>query len=455
MGKTILWYLLVVLMIAAVIPTIVFRVLGFRVFRKGSGNTIALTFDDGPDPVYTPVLLDLLKLNQIKATFFVVGKRAKHYPELIRRIHAEGHLIGIHNYEHKSNWILSMRGVKAQVESTADAIEHLTGERPVYYRPPWGILNLRDLLILRKYTIVLWSRMAGDWRKRTTKERLKRKLLTKLRGGEVVLLHDCGQTLGADPQAPERMLEALKEFLAEVRPFQFQFVRIDEMAAAHADARRLSYQSLFKRILVYGWMRWEKLFHVFFRVQTLQGQSDFIGLRMTKYSGQTMNLSDGEQLRRGDEVAELHLNNELLYRYGRTSRSSLHLAIRLIREMDNAMPAVARFLLNHPDYAHVKGLYGITMINRGVSQFGFTVTSLPKGVFSWLTKIYLRILLSIIHPEGRQRIRNKTELLVPKVIAISRKELLRRYHPENKSHASAVQPSRVMVDQNPHVFISK
>lgn len=71
----------------------------------GAEKEIAFTFDDGPDPCYTPELLDLLKEHGIKATFFVLGKKAKQYPELIERMHREGHQIGIHNYTHTPNWI--------------------------------------------------------------------------------------------------------------------------------------------------------------------------------------------------------------------------------------------------------------------------------------------------------------------------------------------------------------
>ena len=105
--QTLLLWLFYISSFYAFIPGMISRIFGYRVFRKGTGrNEFALTFDDGPDPRFTPLLLDLLKKYDAKATFFVVGSNAERYPELIRRIHEEGHLIGIHNYVHKTNWLM-------------------------------------------------------------------------------------------------------------------------------------------------------------------------------------------------------------------------------------------------------------------------------------------------------------------------------------------------------------
>ena len=91
----------------AFLPGLVSRLFGFRVFKKGITNReIALTFDDGPDPFYTPLLLDLLARHGARATFFVVGSHAERHPELLQRMRDEGHIIGIHNYVHKTNWLM-------------------------------------------------------------------------------------------------------------------------------------------------------------------------------------------------------------------------------------------------------------------------------------------------------------------------------------------------------------
>lgn len=133
------------LLIYTIIPTLMVRLFGIGVYKRGtSKQPIALTFDDGPDPEYTPLLLDLLKKHNIKVTFFVLGRKAEQYPDLIQRMHSEGHLVGIHNYVHWSNALMSPKKVREQVNKTANVIDRIIGKRTFYYRPPWGVINLFD-----------------------------------------------------------------------------------------------------------------------------------------------------------------------------------------------------------------------------------------------------------------------------------------------------------------------
>lgn len=215
-----------------ILPFILTRICGIGVYKTGKSPTkIAFTFDDGPDPRYTPELLDVLNEHGVKATFFVLGSKAEKYPELIRRIHQEGHQIGIHNYVHKANWIMSPGQIRRwQVERSADIVEQITGDRPVYYRPPWGLLNLGDFLFLRRsYRIVLWSVMAGDWKKSTSPNKLNHVLLNKISPGTIIVLHDSGDTFGADEHAPARMIQGLRKGLKEIRMKGYECVRIDEL----------------------------------------------------------------------------------------------------------------------------------------------------------------------------------------------------------------------------------
>ncbi|MEH7336187.1 polysaccharide deacetylase family protein [Neobacillus drentensis] len=196
--------------------------------RKASSEKIAFTFDDGPNPIYTPQLLDLLKINKIKATFFVVGSKAEKYPELITRMHNEGHLIGMHNYVHKSNWVLAPWTLRRHLSKTASIIERITGERPIYYRPPWGLLTLLDFLLMKKYKIIHWSVMAEDWRSKGGSEKVKNRLLQNIKKGDVILLHDCGETPGADEDAPMNTIHALKDVFKELEGRGMSCVRMDE-----------------------------------------------------------------------------------------------------------------------------------------------------------------------------------------------------------------------------------
>ncbi|OIK08659.1 polysaccharide deacetylase family protein [Bacillus sp. MUM 116] len=224
--------LLVVLLLTLywLVPFILTAGMGIGVLkRKESSEKIAFTFDDGPNPVYTPQLLDLLKINNIKATFFVVGSNSEKYPEMIARIHSEGHLIGMHNYVHKSNWVMAPWTLRRHLRMTASIIEKITGNRPVYYRPPWGLVTLFDFLLMKQYKIIHWSVMAEDWRSQGGSEKVKSRLLQKIKKGDVILLHDSGETMGADEDAPLNTIHALKEVFKELSRQGMTYARIDEL----------------------------------------------------------------------------------------------------------------------------------------------------------------------------------------------------------------------------------
>ncbi|QYK69234.1 MULTISPECIES: polysaccharide deacetylase family protein [Paenibacillus] len=231
--KQALIILISALLVYTIIPTLIIRLFGIGVYKRGTGEQpIALTFDDGPDPEFTPLLLDLLKKYNIKGTFFVLGRKAEKYPDLIQRMHNEGHLVGIHNYVHWSNALMSPKRVREQVNKTANVINRIIGEKAFYYRPPWGIINLFDFFLMKQFRMILWSVIVGDWKSSGGKQKIKQRLLSKLKGGAVIVLHDSGQTFGADRDAPAYMLEALNEFIIEALYTGYCFQRVDEKRAA-------------------------------------------------------------------------------------------------------------------------------------------------------------------------------------------------------------------------------
>ncbi|WP_051331234.1 YkoP family protein [Aneurinibacillus terranovensis] len=201
-----------------------------------------------------------------------------------------------------------------------------------------------------------------------------------------------------------------------------QIIREDALA-------RLNWK---KQCLIKVWMIWERTFNRVFHVRPIDKNNEFLSVRVRKYRGKAIELADGEFIRHGDLIAELHLNNEVLLTMQTNARSSVQLAIQMIRATASLMPRILRLIRTEPRYGNVKGVYGISLIHRGAEQFGFTILDLPKGLFASATRVYLRSLLFIIHPQGKQRLKTKTELLVPKIIAISTKELMRRY--ENESN---------------------
>ncbi|WP_339185997.1 polysaccharide deacetylase family protein [Paenibacillus sp. FSL R5-0490] len=446
---SILLWLLYLSSFYAFIPSLISRLFGFRVFRRGRSDTqFALTFDDGPDPHYTPRLLDLLRQHQAKATFFVVGEHAASHPELIQRIHEEGHLIGIHNYIHKTNWLMRPRTVRDQIQRTGQIIHEVTGVKTCYYRPPWGIMNLFDFFSKKERKIVLWSSMFEDWRSRVGAQRLTERMLKELRGGEVMLLHDRGTTLGADAHAPEQMLQALEVVLQEAERLGLQSVRVDTLMGGiivSESQNKTQLQTplkLWKRIVVALWLGWEKLFHWVYHLRTASPEDPMLHFRSRVYHGARVEMNDGHVIQNGDPVIELHFDNQKLFELGVTSRSSMHLAIRMIRTMEQQLPDLARMVALEPELRSAKAIYGVSMINRGPEKFGFIIQDLPPGPFSAASKVYLKLLLSVIHPAGTKRLKQRTEQLVPKMIAMPLDLLLERYGQHTMQVAATVEESR-------------
>jgi len=154
-----------------------------------------LTFDDGPNPVVTPLVLEILKHANARATFFVLGKRAEQHPQLIRDILDQGHAIGNHSYDHPLLLFRSREFVRAQVERTQGVIERISGYRTRLFRPPFGLFNPGALSMIQDmgYQFVLWSLNPADYSRRRT-ENIAHDLKTWATNGSIVLLHDSDLT---------------------------------------------------------------------------------------------------------------------------------------------------------------------------------------------------------------------------------------------------------------------
>lgn len=188
---------------------------------------MALTFDDGPAPPFTAQILDILRDHKVPATFFVCGQNAERYPELVRRIHAEGHALGNHMYSHPF-LCFQRRGKTAQeIDRTQEVIEKLTGCRPQLFRPPYGVrwFGLYPVLRERGMHVVQWSDTGYDWENRA--EAIVNAVLRRLRPGSVILLHD-----GFNVHTPNGCIDrsntvtALPAILAGGRKAGFTFVSV-------------------------------------------------------------------------------------------------------------------------------------------------------------------------------------------------------------------------------------
>lgn len=197
-----------------------FRTRGPRV------KEIALTFDDVPDPRFTPQILDILKQKNVHATFFVVGSRARKHPGLVKRMQSEGHAIGNHSYNHALFGKLSLPEFTSQIERTNQVISSITGIRPRLIRPPYGDINEEQLKWARQhnYKVVNWNVDSLDW-KGLGKEEVKRNILSASGPGAIVLQHAGGGT-GSDLSGT---IEALPEVIDELRAKGYSFVTLPEM----------------------------------------------------------------------------------------------------------------------------------------------------------------------------------------------------------------------------------
>lgn len=161
-------------------------------FNKGKNKQlIALTFDDGPASE-TARILDVLKVQGVQATFFSIGKRAESNIEMVKRWDAEGHLVGNHSFSHGFNfdWLPSSK-MSAEIEKTNEVIRRSIGKTPKLFRPPYGVTNPNLAKAIRRtgmYSIG-WNVRSFDTKAKDP-QALLNSILTKLRGGDIILLHD-------------------------------------------------------------------------------------------------------------------------------------------------------------------------------------------------------------------------------------------------------------------------
>lgn len=187
---------------------------------------VALTFDDGPSPEHTPRVLDLLDAARVRATFFVIGKKAAAHPEIVRAIVERGHAVGVHGHDHDR--LLALRTparVGDDLEKCIAAVEGITGVRPTLFRPPVGITSPRIARALEEFdvTVVGWSVRALDGWAGARPDRVAARVVPKLEDGAIVLLHDAAER---DDHTPAG-IEALPRILAAMRDRDLEGVRLD------------------------------------------------------------------------------------------------------------------------------------------------------------------------------------------------------------------------------------
>ena len=178
---------------------------------------VAITFDDGPNNDYTRMLLSGLKERGVKATFFLLGKEVVKYPEIVAEIHADGHLIGTHSYEHVNLKNLCDEAAIEQVDKTNEAIHAITGEYPEYIRPPFGSWKC-NLDYETKMIEVLWDIDPLDW-KTSNSDVIAKRVTDKVTENDIILLHD----------ASESSVLAAFKIIDQLEKEGYTFVTVDEI----------------------------------------------------------------------------------------------------------------------------------------------------------------------------------------------------------------------------------
>lgn len=200
-------------------------------------KAIALTFDDGPWPTTTTQILDILKKNKIKATFFWVGRYLQTHPELGKQVANAGHAIGNHSWNH-NYYKYNEDGAAREIDRTTSLIEELTGVKTSMFRPPGGILNngLAAYAEKKNYAVVMWSADSLDWR--TTTQSLTENVMRQANAGGIVLMHDGGGNRS-------RTVEALPDIIDRLRKEGYKFVTVPELL--QMEAQNLKQQETAKK----------------------------------------------------------------------------------------------------------------------------------------------------------------------------------------------------------------
>ena len=169
-------------------PWIYRKVLSKARFRM-LDDKIYLTFDDGPEPTVTPQVLETLRQEHIKATFFMLGKNAEKHPELVELIRADGHTVGNHGHGHLDAW----KHTASEILADAEKCAAITGSK--LYRPPFGRLWPRQLnaLIRKGFNVVNWTLLSGDFDRSIDAERVAKNVLDHVKPGCIVVMHDSDQ----------------------------------------------------------------------------------------------------------------------------------------------------------------------------------------------------------------------------------------------------------------------
>jgi peptidoglycan-N-acetylglucosamine deacetylase len=378
-------------------------------------QAVALTFDDGPDPVFTPRILDTLAQFDARATFFVIGKQAEQHPAVVRAISDAGHEVGNHTYRHRPFWLLPPYQTREEIDRGARVLTAILGEPPRYFRPPWGRLNLeavRHSTRVRQQR-VLWSLRAEGWLPLASPETIVRLVAQRLHPGAIIGLHDGGGLR----HTPARMAAALPALLRLLGERGYRCLTLSELLTEPPTAP--SHASLCDRV----WDGYERAWNAWHGVERV-GQDTILTLGPAIHYGSDLLLRDGTMIHPGAQVGELHLDRaRVAHLHRAVAPRCLGLVLR--RELEHTLRQLARMAVEHPHGCELEAFRSTTLFWREAQRLGFEVGACDVGWHLGFLGWYQRMLLARDHPLGRRRLQGRR--WAARTIWISRRELLRRY----------------------------
>jgi len=193
---------------------------------------IALTFDDGPDSLYTSQILDILEQEQIKGTFFLIGKQMKRHPDITKRIHQQGHCIGNHTYNHCCVPRMSFEDILHEVTTTDHLIDSLCGPSCKFFRAPWGAISADQAGCLNDlgYTVFGWDLDSDDWNvQNNSVNSIVTRVTSRISPGKIVLFHSADY---AGKDGREKTIAALPLIIHTLKQWGYRFVTLKELKPA-------------------------------------------------------------------------------------------------------------------------------------------------------------------------------------------------------------------------------
>ncbi len=426
LAEELIKYFTLTIIIYNVVPTILARLCNLGVIsRVPTRGRVIITFDDGPDPRYTPRVLEILRAAGVKACFFVIGEKARRHPEIIRKIICEGHEIGSHGFRHRIPWLLGPIGTIREVKESYRIIEEITGTPPAAFRPPWGLFNLFSYLYLCRLTfrkrVVLWSFMSWDWGRRATTENIADKIRKKIFDGSILIFHDSDTAPGASAGSPEKMISALPGIINELKARGYKITLLGELGNSRGSQAR--------EWLLKLWRAWERVFRLALRISDVTddlGRPTIFRTSARRYFGPRVQLPGGEVLLPGKKVCDLHINNDYLVGCLEGETSPGKIGVRLAGELRRSLPLLAAHVSRDPVLRDTDFLVGITLLHRGSVTAGFTPADIPSPMVRRLVSLYQRVVLNIYHPSAGARLYGKGDL-TPKIVVMSKAALLSKY----------------------------